>query len=280
MRVTDPTAFVAEAFEESYDTVNMRAKGFIYVSPISGPLRPKNINRQSSLSNIWSDENGMRFATVIAHELGHVFGFCHQNDWLMRENRPQLVVEHGLPSPFGGNLAYDRDILLKKIQATVGSAHLGTAAVLSTDLYAGTENKEVFLLKNEDGLANFVDQNSAIAAVRSRIGTFVMYRKQTDGSLIKVGELTISDFSFGQPTSTQPLKFPTEQTVFKGYLQDSRLNGDVDALNAFDLPIAWVSGVLRSTENLPDVSMRVDLYTNEDLRVFVVKNNQLVRISE
>lgn len=70
-----PQQFVAVAIRTDYDPVTLRGKGFIYVSPDSGPLR---FEGQNLAEAPWSMGDGGILHKVLVHELGHVFGLPHE----------------------------------------------------------------------------------------------------------------------------------------------------------------------------------------------------------
>lgn len=83
--------FVSFAVRTNYDRVKLRGKGFVYVSPDSGPLRPhlKNLGEQ-----VWQRNEGAALYAVLIHELGHVFGIPHSRDEsLMDAKFPARIVE-------------------------------------------------------------------------------------------------------------------------------------------------------------------------------------------
>jgi hypothetical protein len=71
-----PHDYVGLAVRTSYDIVNLKAKGFIYISPdmAGSPHLPRNARFKQ---NVWSLENGAFLQAVINHELGHIFGIQH-----------------------------------------------------------------------------------------------------------------------------------------------------------------------------------------------------------
>lgn len=88
---------VASAVRTNYDPVNLKAKGFIYITG--------DRNKKLWVHDAWSDTS--RLTIVLAHELGHVLGVPHmQGDYasvtnqvniplalnLMSENLPQAAV--------------------------------------------------------------------------------------------------------------------------------------------------------------------------------------------
>lgn len=73
----DPTKFIGVTVRTDYNPVNLRAKGFIYISPENGPLK---LNKLGLMQNPWSHENGILLTPALIHELGHLFGVSHQKE--------------------------------------------------------------------------------------------------------------------------------------------------------------------------------------------------------
>lgn len=59
------------ALRESYDPVHLKGKGFIYIAPEEGTLRPYGHNLHK---NPWSTHDGISLRYALIHELGHIFG--------------------------------------------------------------------------------------------------------------------------------------------------------------------------------------------------------------
>ncbi len=86
----DPTKMVASAVRTDYDTKQLRGRGFVYVSPDSGPLK---IQSTEVTANPWSKKDGALLVPVLIHELGHVFGISHNPDiFLMKEDFPETLL--------------------------------------------------------------------------------------------------------------------------------------------------------------------------------------------
>ena len=88
-----PTSFIGVTIRTQYDQENMRGKGFIYISPGSGPLKYKN---KELVDNAWTIAEGHVFQTIVMHELGHMFGLSHENgnntSHLMHRSYPEMLL--------------------------------------------------------------------------------------------------------------------------------------------------------------------------------------------
>lgn len=102
--VKEPEKFVSLALRTEYDRKNLRAKGFIYLAPDSGPSKPKYLN---VTDGFWSESQNSKLTVVLQHELGHVFGIPHSgaSDSIMSTmdaNFPAMVIEN----QYGGGVYY------------------------------------------------------------------------------------------------------------------------------------------------------------------------------
>lgn len=81
---------IAFTVRTDYDRVNMKGKGFVYISPESGPLKVQN---PRVVERPWSRSKSALAQFVLIHELGHVFGIQHdRNIELMKEDFVEQVV--------------------------------------------------------------------------------------------------------------------------------------------------------------------------------------------
>lgn len=96
----DQQKYIAAAIRTSYDTVNLRGKGFVYIAPESGPLR---ITLEGAIDKPWQQSDGKLLYMIFLHELGHVFGIPHGGsgiDSLMSPQFPESIVSDEL-GPIG-----------------------------------------------------------------------------------------------------------------------------------------------------------------------------------
>lgn len=80
---------IAVSVRTDYDRVNLRGKGFIYISPELGPLA---LHGPQIQPNAWSLNGGSALQMVLIHELGHVFGLRHDVVSLMAEDYVEFLL--------------------------------------------------------------------------------------------------------------------------------------------------------------------------------------------
>lgn len=90
--------YIGFAQRTAYDAT-LRGKGFIYIAPESGPLRPEG---EGLLSGFWGRDARLRLHAVVRHELGHVFGVPHFGtpQSLMGQSFPETAVTASLSTGF------------------------------------------------------------------------------------------------------------------------------------------------------------------------------------
>lgn len=65
-KLEDPTRFVGVSVRTDYDRVQMRGKGFVYISPARGPLK---FVGERIVDDPWAMQNGGLLYMVVLHEL-------------------------------------------------------------------------------------------------------------------------------------------------------------------------------------------------------------------
>lgn len=74
MSLKNPTDYAAITVRTNYDEINLRGKGFVYISPSSGPLA---YNSEGVAEDAWRIRNGQILYLTLVHEMGHIFGLQH-----------------------------------------------------------------------------------------------------------------------------------------------------------------------------------------------------------
>lgn len=82
-KLGDPTKYIGLTVRTDYDPVSLKAKGFVYFSPESGPLK---LNKVGLRDTPWSSRKGRDLLDALIHEIGHIYGIQHTNDlYLMQD---------------------------------------------------------------------------------------------------------------------------------------------------------------------------------------------------
>ncbi len=86
-----PSRYIGVTVRESYDVSSLKAKGYIYLSPAFGDLKYED---ERLIPNAWALHGGYLLASVLAHELGHVFGLPHNGGrfQLMGQQFPEQLL--------------------------------------------------------------------------------------------------------------------------------------------------------------------------------------------
>ncbi len=84
--------YVGIAVRTSYDRVNLRGKGFVYIASDKGPHRTP--QGPAYIEAPWAYD-GLLFR-VLTHELGHVFGLPHIGQGLMSATFPNYILKTGV----------------------------------------------------------------------------------------------------------------------------------------------------------------------------------------
>lgn len=81
---------VALSVRTEYSTINMKAKGFVYLAPRAGELRP-----EGRYSPPWNTSIDAIYKTLV-HEIGHIYGVPHSSDLLdvMFEGQGESLVQN------------------------------------------------------------------------------------------------------------------------------------------------------------------------------------------
>lgn len=87
----DPTEYAAISVRTDYDEVNLRGKGFVYISPSAGPLA---YDSEGVVKDAWSGSGGHLLYLTLLHELGHIFGLQHMGSYgdLMSEGFVEAIL--------------------------------------------------------------------------------------------------------------------------------------------------------------------------------------------
>lgn len=86
--IQNPKKYVGLTIRTEYDQKTLKGKGFIYISPQGGPLKPEKLPK-----DVWSINEGSLLLPTLIHELGHVFGLQHSDlIYFMRDDFLELIL--------------------------------------------------------------------------------------------------------------------------------------------------------------------------------------------
>jgi hypothetical protein len=88
----DPADYVGVAVRTEYDKVNLKGRGFVFISSDRGPDPSHIYNHGVDVApNLWTHD-GLLFR-ILQHELGHVFGVTHIDHSFMSAGFPETMVK-------------------------------------------------------------------------------------------------------------------------------------------------------------------------------------------
>jgi hypothetical protein len=92
----DVTQYIGVSVRTDYDEVDLRAKGFVYISSDRGAHVYQNDG--NLITEAWSKPNLLEYALI--HEFGHVFGFPHTGASIMSEVFLERILDQHLTVGF------------------------------------------------------------------------------------------------------------------------------------------------------------------------------------
>jgi hypothetical protein len=88
--IKEPAKVVGNAVMTQYDKVELKGRGFVYISPETGPLA---LDLANKAPNRWTVNNGESLKAVLRHEIGHIFlGPKHLESGLMAAGAPEMAA--------------------------------------------------------------------------------------------------------------------------------------------------------------------------------------------
>lgn len=216
-KLSDIREFISRAIRTDYDRVHLKGKGFIYIAPEAGTLRPTSTELADTP---WQMANGKILLQVLIHELGHVFGIPHMGDqknvfslmsadfpdFITEKNTAKFVTDTPPPSFFG---TYNNGVLIDQCYEYNGGMPAKT--------------RDLFNVSNKFKCLKVTAQNATL----QQPGHFEVYAREDKSSdFIKLGaaQLTLGKYWWEQVLR---LWLPPEQVIFPNHTGSRDLNGAV-----------------------------------------------------
>lgn len=99
--IVKSAGIIGAAVRTDYDEVNLKGRGFIYLTADKGPGQYKGDHLRL---NAWHEgKSGLLFRAVV-HELGHVFGLSHGGEGIMAESYSEsLLRDRAVPTEYASS---------------------------------------------------------------------------------------------------------------------------------------------------------------------------------
>ena len=216
-----------------YDKVNLKGKGFIYIAPEQGPLKPVS---SDIIQNMWSTEDGVFLFPVLIHELGHVFGLRHDDnvEFMSEDFVEDLLAKSSISLQMmiyknfieGDWKNYSLFVFnpFKQIKEIFiySCSYIPIEAQKNRTLATKNINRE----EDRTAISNRffgIDSNGICSRQRIADGKFIVeaiYKNNKEWQLVGEMDLKSTAYGFNDKTPVS-LWLTKEQTVFQGLSQDN-----------------------------------------------------------
>ncbi len=261
----DPTRFVGVSIRKSYDPVNLKGRGIIYISGDQGEKSYKKINADI-VPRAWQYPKLLKYALI--HELGHVFGIPHAGSGLMSE----VFLDQLLIRKFAA--LYVREPIMPFIKP-ISRAEICDVSVVPK----GSQSflaPYFSLVYKQDCLK--------LELVPNQREFMILTKKQTEKDWRQIGVLVIDQREFVDFSLKPALVFqvPEEQKVFQN-ITTTFLLGPLIQNYKVDGHINFGTGTLKpypvQIDLSPDSIVVYGLYENRIRQIFSFGNPLLFSLS-
>lgn len=199
-----PGDFVSFAMRTDYDRVNLRAKGFVYVAPPKGPLKPD--SWKNAAEDVWSNNNGGALLHVLAHEFGHVFGLSDGDKEVAFD-----IMSTGYVEEVSGRYAAE----YSKLPLPKYFSRFWSGEISGTDLKVSNERIAKFFFLYPGVCASNDVLNIVVTEMDPQSGHRVMVVKCIDNIKRKITEIGRAELTIQASAKRQAVRvwLPKEQRV-------------------------------------------------------------------
>jgi hypothetical protein len=257
----NPKRYVADTFQTSYDEVNMRGSGFIYLAPEKGPFMP---DESGKAEHFWSEVDGIALHVVLLHELGHIFGFPHTPDTIMDDDLPQNFIREKLLNRMREMPDFNRSYILKSLFPSLIGYTQDPFAIISKEYSSHFRRGQN-------------DTELAVKCDNSQITNCDVY-EYADGKFgTKVGSLEYNEQRLGTIEGDIRIKIPAAQKVFE--LSDELRNDftGITMLSTIQMATSEVAGSYKSIDGSMSfpMSVRSEAHVRDKLICTVVIDGKI-----
>ena len=213
-RLQKPQDFAALSVRTQYSEKDLRAQGFIYVSPARGRLAYKS---EGFLQDIWSQDQSENLYLTLVHELGHVFGLPHLGSY------GELMSEGYIESLITQTLLRDESSKTSSLKNLNFFSLVKVSPTICPDPVLLKEWQKFFNLGDKDRCVQFRFEHDAQSEFFGPSKIQVWASAGISGAKVQVAQadLTVGRFT---PTYLSLIWLPETQQVFdKAELQSADL---------------------------------------------------------
>ncbi len=246
--VDRPRTLVGINVRTAYDKVNLKGKGFIYLAPERGPLRPLS---ERLHSHFWSAGNHLPLRIVLRHEIGHLFGL-----------KDDYYFDSGLMSAIFPESVTSKESVEYLAKQQVAQANifypLGCNVSLDGTKNAGYGEGEIPGHKTQDPLLEYLGMKGDRSVdIISKNGVTIISLNDKDFGTIRLPERGVNHN--GETQNLINLYLTKVQSVFSGLPAE-----------AFQTPISAI--IYDRTVKVKDLTL--SLKSGKSLPVFMTFNKE------
>jgi hypothetical protein len=202
-RLKNPQEFAALSVRTQYSVKDLKAQGFVYVSPTGGRLAYR---ADGFLQDLWSRDQSEALYLTLVHELGHVFGLPHLGSYgeLMSEGYVESLITQGLMREDGKALNQRSLNFFSLVKSS---------PTICPDPALLKEWQKVFNLGDKDRCVQFKFEHDPMSEFfgSTKIQVWASSGISAAKALISQADLAVGRFT---PTYLSLIWLPIEQEVF------------------------------------------------------------------